>query len=199
VTAPTPTPTPVTTPTPTPTPSASDEPSTAPGATTEPSSSAAPGGGGAHRPDGSDPDGSGLGLPPDGSTTDPVAPGGGPSGGTESGSGGSGGAGTDGAAKGTAILTMSGDPVVPTVQRGGGPVDAIGGFVRSVADGIAPTVQPAAVAAVAGTFGFPLALMLAVLLFLIVQSRLDGRDPKLRSAPLTTADTFLPYVDEVRR
>jgi hypothetical protein len=40
--------------------------------------------------------------------------------------------------------------------------------------------------------------MLAVILFLVVQSRLDGRDPKLRSAPLTTADTILPFVDEAR-
>ena len=40
--------------------------------------------------------------------------------------------------------------------------------------------------------------MLAVLLFLIVQSRLDGRDPKLRSAPLKTADTYLPFLDEGR-
>jgi len=40
--------------------------------------------------------------------------------------------------------------------------------------------------------------MVAVLLFLVVQSRLDGSDPKLRSAPLTTAETLLPFADEVR-
>ena len=85
----------------------------------------------------------------------------------------------------------------PFVRRAA-PATLVGGFVRGVADRIGPTVQPAAAAAVATTFGFPLILMLAVLLFLIVQSRLDGRDPKLRSAPLTTAETFLPSVDEDR-
>ena len=92
------------------------------------------------------------------------------------------------------------DPVVPALVRpAGGPVEFFGTFVRSVADQIGPTVQPAAAVAVATTFGFPLILMIAVLLFLIVQSRLDGRDPKLRSAPLTRSDTFLPFADEVNR
>ena len=34
--------------------------------------------------------------------------------------------------------------------------------------------------------------MLAVLLFLLIQSRLDGRDPKLRAAPLAGAETSCP-------
>ena len=38
--------------------------------------------------------------------------------------------------------------------------------------------------------------MIAVLLFLLIQSRMDDRDPKLRLAPLTTADTVLPFRDE---
>jgi len=41
-----------------------------------------------------------------------------------------------------------------------------------------------------------LILMIAVLLFLLIQSRLDGRDPKLRAAPLTSAETILPFRDE---
>jgi hypothetical protein len=106
----------------------------------------------------------------------------------------------DGPGTDTSQLATSGEPLVPAVVRaGGGPVDLVGGIVRIVADQIAPTVKPAAVAAVASTFGFPLALMLAVLLFLIVQSRIDNRDPKLRSAPLTEADTLLPYADEEHR
>jgi hypothetical protein len=40
--------------------------------------------------------------------------------------------------------------------------------------------------------------MLAVILFLVIQSRLDGRDPKLRAAPLTIAETYLPFADEIR-
>ena len=38
--------------------------------------------------------------------------------------------------------------------------------------------------------------MIAVLLFLLIQSRLDGRDPKLRVAPLTAAETILAFRDE---
>jgi hypothetical protein len=50
--------------------------------------------------------------------------------------------------------------------------------------------------AVAATFSFPLVLMIAVLLFLLGQSRFDSRDPKLRAAPLTASDTILPFRDE---
>jgi hypothetical protein len=38
--------------------------------------------------------------------------------------------------------------------------------------------------------------MIAVVLFLLGQSRLDGRDPKLRAAPLTAAETLLMFRDE---
>jgi len=137
-----------------------------------------------------------------------VAPGGG--GGSGSGNGNpprhTGGSGSNGpanpveptAGSGRPVQASTGNPIVPSVDRGpGGPIDLVGSWVRSAADQLGSTVQPAAVVAVAATFGFPLALMLAVLLFLIVQSRLDGRDPKLRSAPLTKADTFLPFADEV--
>jgi len=75
-----------------------------------------------------------------------------------------------------------------------GPGDLLSSFVTSVAERFGPSVTPAM--AVAATFGFPLALMLAVLLFLIIQSRLDDRDPKLRAAPLTSAETYLPFANE---
>ncbi|HEX5823528.1 MAG TPA: hypothetical protein VFY18_03620 [Candidatus Limnocylindrales bacterium] len=75
-----------------------------------------------------------------------------------------------------------------------GPGDLVSSFVATVVERFGPSVTPAV--AVAASFGFPLALMLAVLLFLIIQSRLDDRDPKLRAAPLTSADTFLPFADE---
>jgi hypothetical protein len=77
-------------------------------------------------------------------------------------------------------------------MTGGG----IDGIISGLADQIRTTVKPAAAAAVATEFGFPLALMIAVLLFLLIQSRLDGRDPKLRAAPLTASDTILPFRDE---
>jgi hypothetical protein len=64
-------------------------------------------------------------------------------------------------------------------------------------DQVSRAVQPAAAAAVASTFTFPLALMLAVLLFLLIQNRLDGRDPKLRVAAQTAGDTFMKFKNEV--
>jgi hypothetical protein len=64
--------------------------------------------------------------------------------------------------------------------------------VRSVGS----AVKPEAATAVAETFGFPLALMLVVFGFLLIQSRMDDRDPKLRRAPLTTAETTILFVDE---
>jgi hypothetical protein len=57
-------------------------------------------------------------------------------------------------------------------------------------------VKPAAAAAVATAFGFPLALTVAVMCFLLVQSRLDHRDPKLSDAPLSGADLTVPFSDE---
>jgi hypothetical protein len=38
--------------------------------------------------------------------------------------------------------------------------------------------------------------MIAVVLFLVVQSRMDDRDPKLRLAPLTASETIVPFRDE---
>jgi hypothetical protein len=93
------------------------------------------------------------------------------------------------------VLSSTGLPTTPGGHDSGSG-DLFSALVRNIAAGVGPTVQPAAVAAVATTFGFPLALMLAVVLFLVIQSRLDGRDPKLRAAPLTTAETFLPFADE---
>jgi hypothetical protein len=40
--------------------------------------------------------------------------------------------------------------------------------------------------------------MLAVLLFLLVQRRLDDRDPKLRAALRSPADALLEFEDEDR-
>jgi hypothetical protein len=80
-------------------------------------------------------------------------------------------------------------PVNPTNYDGG--VEAL---VSTITRQIGATIKPGA--AVAVTFGFPLILMIAVLLFLLVQSRLDDHDPKLRVAPLKSADTILVFQDE---
>ena len=64
-------------------------------------------------------------------------------------------------------------------------------IVDSVRERVAATVRPEAVAAVAEAFSFPLVLMVAVLVFLVGQWRMD--DPKFRMAPLTKADTTIRF------
>lgn len=66
----------------------------------------------------------------------------------------------------------------------------------AVAEGVARAVRPEAAATVATTFGFPLALMLAVLIFLVVQGLIDRRDPKLRRAPRTVIETMQKFRTE---
>ena len=66
-------------------------------------------------------------------------------------------------------------------------------FVSEAIDQVARLVRPEAAAAVATTFGFPLVLTLAVGLFVIVQGRLDHRDPKLRAAPMTTVENVQTF------
>ena len=67
----------------------------------------------------------------------------------------------------------------------------VGGFLSAAGGQISTVVGPAAV--VATSFSFPLALMLAVVIFLVVQSRIDSRDPKLRAAPQTMAETVVRF------
>ena len=66
----------------------------------------------------------------------------------------------------------------------------------AAADQAALIVKPAAAAAVASSFAFPLILMVVVLFFLVIQPRMDGRDPKLRNAPRTTSETLVPFEEE---
>ena len=71
------------------------------------------------------------------------------------------------------------------------------GYVANVAaDQAAVIVRPAAAAAVASSFAFPLLLMLLVVFFLVVQPRMDGRDPKLRTAPRTSDETIVQFEEE---
>jgi hypothetical protein len=71
-------------------------------------------------------------------------------------------------------------------------------LITRVASQVSYVVRPAAAAAVASTFTFPLLLMLAVLLFLAIQGQLDRRDPKLRATPRTAAETAVPFEDEAQ-
>ncbi len=74
-------------------------------------------------------------------------------------------------------------------------VDAIVGFA---ADGASVVVKPDAAASVATTFSFPIVLAGLVLLFLLAQARVDARDPKLRSAPHSMADTLVAFEEDAR-
>jgi hypothetical protein len=73
-----------------------------------------------------------------------------------------------------------------------------GSVFGAVVDRVTTSVKPAVVAAVATTFSFPLALAVLVILFLLVQARMDSRDPKLRHAPRTTWESYIPFKDEDR-
>lgn len=106
-----------------------------------------------------------------------------------------GGSGTTG---GTGVTGGDGmrDPLAGRPSDGlQGAVDAIVGFA---VEGAGRVLQPEAAATVATTFGFPITLALLVLLFLLVQSRMDDRDPKLRSAPRSLADTLVAFEDDAR-
>jgi hypothetical protein len=123
---------------------------------------------------------------------------GGPGSGSGGSSGGSAGAPGSGPAGG-GVPTIPVGPDRPDAPAIGGGFD---GLVRSVAQAVervGGAIRPDAAATVATTFGFPIALALLVLAFLLVQSRMDDRDPKLRSAPRTMADTLVAFVDEDAR
>jgi drug/metabolite transporter (DMT)-like permease len=89
---------------------------------------------------------------------------------------------------------MAGHPTGIVLPDAGAVLEAI---ATGVADQVGATVKPEAVTAMATTFSFPLLLMFAVLLFLFMQGRLDGQDPKLRNAPLTGAETTVMFGNEV--
>ena len=93
---------------------------------------------------------------------------------------------------------MAATPSVPRPAPAPGldPAVIAGAVFNEAAVRVAVVVKPAAAAAVATTFSFPLILMMAVLLFLLVQRRLDARDPKLRAAPRSAADSLLEFKDE---
>jgi hypothetical protein len=70
------------------------------------------------------------------------------------------------------------------------------GAIVSAVQQAGRVVRAEAVASVATTFSFPLALALLVVLFLLVQPRLDDRDPKLRTAPRSPADLLVGFEED---
>jgi hypothetical protein len=79
--------------------------------------------------------------------------------------------------------------------HGGGIFEAVLGAVTQQ---VQSTVKPAVVAAIAQTFTFPLALAAIVVVFLLIQGRLDGRDPKLRYAPRSAGEAYIEFGEEDR-
>jgi len=94
------------------------------------------------------------------------------------------------------------DPVGPAPDRPAlaptalGPLDFLGGVVTGAIGNVGLIIRPEAALAVATEFTFPLALAIAVLLFLVVQDQVDRRDPKLRAAPKSQSDTFIRFEPE---
>ena len=77
-----------------------------------------------------------------------------------------------------------------------GPLDFLGSVLTGALGSVGLILRPEAALAVASEFTFPMALALAVLLFLVVQDQIDRRDPKLRTAPQRQTDTFIRFEPE---
>jgi hypothetical protein len=73
---------------------------------------------------------------------------------------------------------------------------AVGGIVATAVARVGPFISADAALAVAGEFGFPLALAVAVLGFLLVQHHLDRRDPKLQAAQPHLDETVIRFESE---
>ena len=100
---------------------------------------------------------------------------------------------------GTGGTGSTGDAVAtrPAPAPGLDPGALAGNVINEAArSSVAIVVKPAAAAAVATTFSFPLALMVAVLLFLFVQRCLDARDPKLRAGRRGPGRRLSAFQDE---
>ncbi len=69
-------------------------------------------------------------------------------------------------------------------------------MLGAVSEQVSKLVKPEAAAVVAVTFGFPLILSIAVVVFLLVQGWVDARDPKLRIAPQTAVETIVAFQEE---
>jgi hypothetical protein len=74
--------------------------------------------------------------------------------------------------------------------------DTVTDVAGTVVTGVASVVKPAAAAAVANTFSFPLALMIIVVLFLILQPKLDRTDPRLRALAAGSESGAIAFEEE---
>jgi hypothetical protein len=69
----------------------------------------------------------------------------------------------------------------------------LGQAIETIEKGLERLVEAAA--ATATTFGFPLSLTVLVLIFLMIQNRLDRKDPKLANAPLHSYQDVARFTD----
>ena len=191
---PTDAPTPAPTPTPTPTPAPTDAPN--PGVTgtvsgpeaTNPPVATRP------APDSGQPDPTPAAPPlAAGLGGGPRLPGAGSGSGDRTG----GGAGTGGGTSNGSLIGSGAQAGTGSIgHEGPGPVDLVVNAFNETARTVGNVVKPEAAARVAQTFSFPLALALLVVIFLVVQPRLDDRDPKLRSAPRSPADLLVAFEED---
>jgi hypothetical protein len=85
-------------------------------------------------------------------------------------------------------------PVVP--QQPAVPIGVVAQVVAAAVQGVTWAVRPEAAIGVADEFSFPIALTLSVVAYLVIQGRIDRRDPKLRLAPLHAAETVVRFEQE---
>jgi hypothetical protein len=99
-------------------------------------------------------------------------------------------------------LLPGGDSTGPSSPGRAGGNTAVTGSGDLLGDVMAAVVnasgvlKPSVAAVVATTFTFPIALAVLVILYLLVQHRLDARDPKLRHAPSSAYETYIAFEEE---
>jgi hypothetical protein len=103
------------------------------------------------------------------------------------------------------VAVLPPPPAAPPARPSDGGTDSmakpaqpnvVDGVLAVALEQVNAVVKPEAAVAVATAFSFPLALMAAVVAFLVGQGRVDARDPKLRSAPRTPQETVLSFRNE---
>jgi len=77
-----------------------------------------------------------------------------------------------------------------------GPVEADADVMSAAKTQAMAILRPEVAAEIVTKFSFPLGLAVALLAFMILQSWLDHRDPKLRDAPQTADELVVPFESE---
>lgn len=86
--------------------------------------------------------------------------------------------------------------MLPLDSSGSSAHAVVAQVIGAAITGVTTVVRPEAAVAVAEQFTFPLALTVAVIVYLVVQGHVDRRDPKLRLAPQHIRETVLRFEPE---